>query len=137
MKETFVTIEQAQALKRLGFDWGNGWYYINNTLVHLAEGFVGSTYNKDWDKRILAPELHMAAKWLREVKDIAINVIAHDSEWLRGKYSYHEIYMPNCKVKGKQWQEWSIVKHYGAHDTYEDALNEGITQMLKLLEGNI
>ena len=138
MKETYVTLEQAHALNRLGFNYDSfGWYYIGDRLIHLIEGFVGPTYFKDRDKRIPAPQQHVVQKWLREVKGIAINVIAHDNEWLRFKYSWNETYMQNCREKGKQWEEWSIVKHYGAHDTYEAALNEGITQILKLLEGKI
>lgn len=143
-RENYVTVEQAKALKRLGFDWECDGLYAkadeDSDEIELLPCRELDNYNRENWATIYcfsAPPLHLAAKWLREVKGIAINVIAHDNEWLRFKYSWNETYMQNCREKGKQWEEWSIVKHYGAHDTYEAALSEGITQILKLLEGKI
>ena len=134
-RENYVTVEQAKALKRLGFDWECNAHYSSDGS-HLWTRHQG-VINSDEFASPVAPLLYVAQKWLREVKGIAINVIAYDNEWLRFKYSWNETYMQNCREKGKQWEEWSIVKHYGAHDTYEAALSEGITQILKLLEGKI
>lgn len=137
MKDNYVTLEQAQALKRLGFDWECNHRYCC-MLEIPSHVYPPANWNEHGgDMFFSAPAIHVAQKWLREVKGIAINVIAHDNEWLRFKYSWNETYMQNCREKGKQWEEWSIVRHYGAHDTYEAALSEGITQILKLLEGKI
>ena len=127
--ETYVTFEQAQALKRLGFDWECATrFYVDGKRKILAE--VPFTEKKNFNSDgwyitvCSAPALHIAAKWLREVKDLAINVIANGN----GLYEWTLTFLPNADgaeepIDRSTWCE-----------TYEEALSEGITAALKYLE---
>lgn len=126
-KENYVTLEQARSLNRLGFDWDTRTYYIGDKLIYLAEIGIGNTYIKDWDKRIIAPEPHVVAKWLREVKGIAVNVAAHDG----GLYDWDIVFLPNADegLEVRNRSTWC--------KDYEEALSEGIDEALEILEGKI
>lgn len=83
-----------------------------------------------------APTLAHVQKWLREVKGIAINVIAHNAsdKYREGKYHWEEVYLPNFSEKGHQWADWFIYGKHPLFDTYEEALSDGLAQMLELIK---
>lgn len=131
MKDHYVTYEQAVKLKELGFDWKCYQYYIrfaddgeirrwhasepDNNNARLSRNEVSS-----------APRLDQAQAWLREVKGIAINVIAHDG----GQYHWCEVYLPNFKEDGYRWWEY---REHPLMDSFEEALSAGIDKALELL----
>lgn len=133
MKETFVTIDQAQALKRLGFDWECDHYYAigeHDWYLLTTEGRIPANFNKDVGECLIdcsAPALHVAAKWLREVKQYEVNAFRcmHRNQW--DAYSY-PMEAPALSALG-------ILDD--AYEKYEEALSAGITIALKLLEGKI
>lgn len=128
-KETYVTFEQAKALKRLGFDWECATrFYVDGKRKILAE--VPFTEKKNFNSDgwyitvCSAPALHIAAKWLREVKGLAVNVIAHDG----GMYEFDIVFLPNAEdIEG-------YLDRSPFCETYEEALSEGITVVIKYLE---
>lgn len=132
-RETYVTIKQAQALKRLGFDWECDHYYaIGGHDWHLlrTEGGIPANFNKDIDAFPIdcsAPALHMAAKWLREAKGIAVNVDAHYGGW----YDWEIVLLQNAAedIEVSNLSMWC--------KTYEEALSEGINEVLEVLEEKI
>lgn len=130
MKETYVTIKQAQALKRLGFDWECDHYYAigeHDWYLFRTVGGIPANFNKDIDAFPIdcsAPALHVAAKWLREAKGIAVNVPAHDG----GLYDWEIVLLPNAAedLEVRNRSTWC--------KTYEEALSEGIDEALEDLE---
>lgn len=130
--ETYVTFAQAHSLKRLGFDWECfGFYerrYTNSDEMWLRVYLEYENHNErshPSHEVFSAPALHIAAKWLREVKGLAVNVLAHDG----GMYDWEMVFLPNADgaeepLDRSTWCE-----------TYEEALSEGITTTLKYLEG--
>lgn len=140
MHETYVNFEQSQILNELGFDWecSNG-YYIHawmdeprfasyDDCEKEAESYDGTDFYP-------APTLAVAQKWLREVKGIAVCVIAKDidEKFFPGTYYWKEAFMSNFNTPGQQWQNWFIYGKRPIQSTYEEALSDGLTKMLKLI----
>lgn len=131
--EKYVTIEQAQALKRLGFDWECDHYYVIGGAYdwHLlrTEGGIPADFNKNVGECPIdcsAPALHIAAKWLRDVKGLAVSVLAYNS----GMYDWETVFLPNAE------EAEEIIGRSPWCDTYESALSEGITAALNHLNEN-
>lgn len=137
MNEEYVTYGQAVALKECGFDWPCNHYYTKENAaddeVWLTTSGVAN-WNADdaipFGQTICsAPAQALVQKWLREVKGIAINVIAHDG----GEYHFSEVFLPNFQERDYKWY-----KHH-EHPlvpTYEEALSMGISHILKLFNSN-
>lgn len=131
-EETYVTLEQARALKRLGFDWEcNGYYNRKRTdsdEMRLRVYLESDNHNERSEPNhevCSAPPLHVAAKWLREVKGLAVNVAAHDG----GLYDWDIVFLPNAaETDGSR----GILKWF---KVYEAALSDGITAALENSEG--
>lgn len=141
--EDYVSYPLALALKKHGFDWECDRYYCafdNETdvrfwSIHPAQSQNGLRTPKDTVVAD-APTLAQAQKWLREKKGIAINVIAHGchEKYREGKYHWEEIHLPNSNEKGPQWVTWYIYGKHPLFDTYEEALSDGLSQMLELID---
>ena len=120
MKEEYVTYEQSQALKRLGFrDEVFGYYDEFGRLGVQAQ----TDYNVNWDYFISAPTLSHAQKWLREVK--GIHVEPH--------FQYGTIFKVVIQSETKYLYK-TLDKGY---DTYELALSAGIDAALELLTNKL
>lgn len=135
------------ALKAAGFDelcravWhfdGKDFNFIEDygvTFKHPAKIPHWNT-SEVWGLHVYsAPTLWQAQKWFREKKGIAINVIAHDAsdKYRDGKYHWEEVHLPNSNEKGPQWVDWFIYGKHPLFDTYEEALSDGLSQMLELI----
>lgn len=127
MKEDFVSYDQAVRLKKLGFDWECiAEYAVEPDGKPILVGSTAFVFRNSEEKGrdVAAPSLSHAQKWLREVKGIAINVMAHDG----GKYDYDIVFLPNAAecdgdIDRSPW-----------YRAYEGALVDGIDDVLKLLE---
>ena len=135
--EDFVTYEQAQRLKALGFDWDcmKGYSHFPGESVrtlNAQEENINGKYSK-WCYS--APTLAQAQKWLREVKGVVISVIFKDKNdhHFPNMYYWKEDFLPICKERGPQWRDWFIYGEHPIRDTYEQALSDGITKMLELI----
>lgn len=148
--EDYVSYPVALALKKRGFDepcdkWiaskSFSYYDEDECCDHNAvirKGWLISQKQKERYDQEALPYLTLwqAHKWLREKKGIAINVIAHGchEKYREGKYHWEEIHLPNSNEKGPQWVDWFIYGKHPLFDTYEEALSDGMLQMLELIE---
>lgn len=123
MKLELVSFEQAKSLKELGFVQGNdncqAYYKLNdriscvhfNYLTLLVRGGITP------DEAYRAPELELAAKWLRDEKNIQLTVRFRGKKWYYDIMSGYEIL--------------SIGKD---EETYEQALSAGIDKAIEILK---
>lgn len=132
-KEDYVSIEVAKLLKEKGFDeYCNTCYYYHDNEWILQDGNNKNRINgKDWMSR---PNLYEAQKWLRETHLIHIDV------GMCGDYSTDA-----DGNKAAEWEFWTFDMYYttnftnhiynckGEYNTYEEALNAGILEALKLI----
>lgn len=143
--QDYCNYELALALKKAGFDWECDHYYTKEDAPDGQVWFLPCEYGSDdynayrnWvsPQPCSAPLLYQAQKWLRETKGIAINVIAHDcsDKHREGKYHWMEVHLPNSNENGPQWMDWFIYSKHPLFDTYEEALSDGIANMLRLLD---
>lgn len=131
--EDYASYELAKKLKECGFAEPCDSYYIKDNAPDGTAWIVPTTDREDFNADSYcpfckplcsAPTLAHAQKWLREVKGIAINVIAHDG----GKYEYDIVFLPNAIETDNipDCSPWCR--------TYEEALSEGIESVLELIE---
>ena len=71
--EYYVSLEVANLLKKAGFVWECEYCYINNN-TELFRKHIVKNYTLDDDIIYLSPTLSVAQRWLREVKNIHINI---------------------------------------------------------------
>lgn len=140
--EDYCSYELSKALKACGFDAECREFYTPKGDLGRATdaddfNSLGAKYQGEWfSNTISAPTLWHAQKWLREKKGIAINVIAHSchDKYREGKYHWEEIHLPNSNENGPQWIDWFIYGKHPLFDTYEEALSDGLSQMLELIK---
>lgn len=126
--EDYVTFEQAQQLKQLGFDLEcNHYYHLYDelpTLSVLSEYENSNKFDKNWS----APTLAQAQKWLRE-KGIEVGAFADfDGELPNGKWMWL-MRKFNTHLYDTEFTEENI-----NYNSYEEALSEGINKALKILK---
>lgn len=123
--EYYVSYEIAKLLKELGFDWECNYHYANSNM--LCHGFC----NNDPIFKVImsAPTLSVAQRWLREVKDIYLDIDTHFNSsgvWFSyvinifdsdAKFGIHS----NCLGAGHPF------------NTYEEALEVGIKKALEMI----
>lgn len=143
MKEHYVSYEQSQALKRLGFAEGTTHYYVK----FREDGELKFWHNSEPDNHnarvshndvCSAPRLDQAQAWLREVKDVVViaepdwdEEIQCLSDYLTGKW-YFTVWKEGNRIRcnfdpSKEDEELWLF------DTYELALSAGIDAVLELL----
>ena len=126
-KEDYVSLEIAKLLKEKGFDdpclstiWKNGdlrCYDVKQSSDNLTR--IGNDYYE-----FLCPTLYEAQKWLRLKHNIDIVVEPEIDENTDKKIGYcFDIYT-----------DFPSVAYSSVYGTYEEALNDGILESLKLLD---
>lgn len=133
--EDYVSFEQAKALKELGFDWGCYKFYYDNAQLegYVSDGWHGDecrNWNDNFNSTIAnavasAPTLAQAQKWLRDVKGIGLNIIAHDG----GLYHWESIFLP----EGPEYDDF-IGPDNRLFPNYEQALSASIYEALEFLK---
>jgi len=134
MDNQLITFEAAILAKEKGFDGlcydaynskgmlnSNGWCeYIDDADTEFP---ISSKNLKDLD--MLAPTQSHLQKWLREKHDIFVRVYfsAFSSERIFYGFEYNFTWCAN--------EEWT--KDEGIYDTYEEALEAGLINALKLI----
>jgi len=117
MKEQLIGLECAKLAKEKGFGIETELVYHENKLWHITN--LIQFYKGKYD---FAPTQSLLQKWLREKKGIIVEVA-----W------YH-----NGKVAkwiSKTWEvETAKYKAGDEKDTYEEALEEGLKEALKLIK---
>ena len=133
-----VTWEQAKRLKALGFDWGSDKLYVGSSLVRAgSEDFplekdidTYSNWNDEgyeWDDGVekewfSAPTVALALKWLRDAKNVKNSICLCKWNSTRDG-STRIVYQPSieCKLRFE-------------YDSYEEAENELLDELLNILE---
>lgn len=112
MTEELITLETAKLLKEKGFQQRK--YLINVSTLHHCYKYLS------------VPPQSVAQKWLRETKNLHIEIY-------RNACGYGYIIV---KANNGTWMEDDDAKgpnDGGNWDTYEEALEEGLQEALKLI----
>lgn len=129
MTEGLVTLETAKLLKDKGFDWKCEHIIGCNKVItkyDLPQSMSCCTEIDDESVEFLCPTLYIAQKWLRETKNIHICVYncacGYGYEISKADNGTH---IASSTYKGtNDGGEW---------DTYEEALEAGLVECLKLI----
>ena len=125
----FCDYDTCVALKELGYDGYCAAYYhlfdddedARNSFEHI---YAFDFQNSNNIYRVGAPLLYQAQKWLREEKNIIVEVFVDDDSDTPITYNIHKDRECVCHHHGKYWsvEEWS------------EALSEGIKEAVKILK---
>lgn len=120
--ETYVSLETAQLLKKAGFDWECRYGFDEKRTICRG---VFNTINWNDGKTLCCsrPELHIAQKWLREVKNMNIEV-SYDKE---RNWNFACVFNMDEDIT---YDNYFYEKYF---DTYESALEAGIKKCLTLI----
>lgn len=126
MTEELVTLETAKLLKEKGFDWKCEHLIDRNKVItkyDLPQSMSCCTEIDNESVEFLCPTLYIAQKWLRETKNLHIEIFYMRGDyWVYGILTIPEhdiIELPN-----------SPLVHY---KSYEEVLEAGIQEALKLI----
>ncbi len=128
--ENYVDYPTAIKLKKAGFHWScyNFWFKSKGEkpIFGRTQNPEDGNGDNDFDGwNYSAPTLAVAAKWLREAKGLAINVVAHE----RGSYRWDLVYLPESADYDNH------IKYYGnLYDTYERCLCAALDAVLEMIE---
>ncbi len=136
--EDFVTYEQAEMLKECGFDWGTEYYYdfenpTDTEVVFKRTSSCNPFNHNAFAESFSAPSLAQAAKWLREVKGIYIEVKVRDHNAFETVGKVIDNKTPHLPLPKYLFDLWDYRNPY---TTYESALSAGIDAALELLITN-
>mgnify|MGYP000857189051 FL=1 len=128
MTEELVTLETAKLLKEKGFN-----EYCKDIIREDNGRMMQSVFrtNKDLPKGAYSrPTQSIAAKWLREIRGVYVYVEPVIGK--RWKLSFCDFNVP---TEESDWMENEINKGngYKVYVTYEEALEAGIQEALKLI----
>lgn len=119
--EDYVTLEVARLFKEKGYDGMCTACYYDDKLHPIrcwnqADMFEGNFY--------AAPTLYEAQKWLRKEKGLYVEV-----SYMTGDYYIYDILtIPQHDLVGLDEP-----RHFSYPNTYEEVLNAGILEALKLI----
>lgn len=125
MHEDYVSFEVAKLLKEKGFDWLVNHYYNKFGNFNNTYGTWENYSDLVGELMISAPTLCMAQKWLREKKEIHITLDVSQSGYWASLWKTNGTFIKCLMCKGPNSD--------GVWDSYEDALNAGILEALKLI----
>ena len=123
MKEQLITFETAKLAKKKGFDIPVH-YFVSDVSGYSANMNAVQDFNKEQASFYSAPTQSLLQKWLREKH----NCVVFTKPWIGANFFissdtfYSEIYL-NQYRKGETELE----------DTYEEALEKGLQEALKLI----
>lgn len=130
-EKDYCDYETCVALKELGYDGYCAAYYhlfdddedARNSFEHI---YAFDFQNSNNIYRVGAPLLYQAQKWLREEKNIIVEVFVDDDSDTPITYNIYKDGECVCHHHGKYWsvKEWS------------EALSEGIKEAVKILKEN-
>ena len=136
MKDKLIEFETAKLAKEKGFDeyCDISWRTISSKMDANKRNSLGDTYTAGSGAgpigvtiftSIYAPTQSLLQHWLREVHDLDVYVIPNGS---RDKSINKRLYHPQIWVKDKYQTE--LHSKY----SYEDALEKGLQEALKLIK---
>lgn len=125
-----IELETAKFAKQKNFDLYCEWSYWNDELSEFTPGYAlenGTTSQENYFDfpRYYAPYQAVLQEWLRNIHDIHMYV-NHYQFACKGSDGYF-FHIDKSIMH-------SDTKYYGPYDTYEEALEEGLYQALKLVK---
>jgi hypothetical protein len=123
---SLVSCEQAEKLKKLGFDWECSQIYASETDFHnqtkKGEIYEGVNYKNSYGGDYTAPTVALALKWLRDEK-----------------YIFAYIFVDGFKSRREFCWSAHSDRHYGnfggeGFDSYEAAESALLNELLTILE---
>lgn len=136
MKEELITLDTAIIAKEKGFNITTPQIFYRHTEVdkfessnNLCVGDGYRVYKKDWSKYftlknvIYKPTQSLLQRWLREVHNIFVNVKSED-------YGSHTFHLFGDDIPTSKW----VLEDGEYEDTYEEALEKGLQEALKLIK---
>lgn len=122
--KSYTDYELAKKLKEAGFNYYTLFYYDEFNPEHYVGEYPQWGIHNSFSDEVAAPSLDLAAKWIRDKKNIFIDVWNDASGYSYQLYKANNgttIYTKNYigPNDGGQW------------DTYEEALEAGIQDALK------
>ena len=126
IEEQFVSFDTAKLLKEAGFDVECDWFYINDGSVDTGI-VVRSTSTRDHNMTTgfsSRPTQALAARWLREVYNVAIYSLYDDDmeQW----FYVVDAFTKNPVINGFQ--------SGSEYDDYESAFEDGLREAIKLIK---
>ena len=137
MKLQSVSKEQAIRLRDVGFpqdkhDLGYTICKCSDRFNVYEEGTLTENASS-MIKKVSAPSLELAAKWLREEHDIDISIDVGTKE---ERYKYGRTYTPHILFCGVDGTLNILLDFNVVCDSYEKALSMSIDRAIKMLSGN-
>ena len=135
MHESYVSLEIAKLLKKLGFKWGcrAAWDltfpdepYLNYDAVYQTD------FNNDVDDILYAPTLSVAQRWLREVKNCQVEIMYMYDKYGINIGKYVVIYTVQDRIHESLVDEESE-QPIKLFEVYEKAQEAGIKKCLDVL----
>ena len=137
--ESYVSLETAELLNKVGFGWNCRGLYIGTAFL---DAYFNDVVNCTDYKKIQAPTLEVAQRWLREVKNIEICISweiefeEKELDWNERRYCYdidtHVDNIPLLSIDDDYWAE-GYHTFGNSYSTYEEALEAGIQKCLTIL----
>ena len=125
IEEQFVSFDTAKMLKEAGFDVPTSTHYSNSGKVWQSS--APEDYNDDKScKACSRPTQALAARWLREVYNVAIYSLYDDDmeQW----FYVVDAFTKNPVINGFQ--------SGSEYDDYESAFEDGLREAIKLIKNN-
>lgn len=131
-EKDYCDYDTCVALKELGYvGICDAYYELTGSEDYNRDSF-GLSYTRDFIHpddidRVAAPLLYQAQKWLREEKNVIVEVFVDDDSDTPITYNIYKDGECVCHHHGKYWsiKEW------------EEALSEGIKEAVKILKGGV
>ena len=142
MEEQYITFETAQLSKEKGFnvhvnnaydlkgEFGNYYDIVNESPFDYEDDHI------DYDSlRYSAPTQALLQKWLRKVHQIYVDVDIDQTSAPKFCYMISRFIGNPMNLAAEEW-DWQNLPNgadWGLHRKWEDALEEGLFEALKLI----
>ena len=142
MEEQYITFEVAQLAKEKGFnvpvnnaydlkgEFGNYYDIVNESPFDYEDDHI------DYDSlRYSAPTQALLQKWLRKVHQIYVDVDIDQTTYPKFCYMISRFIGNPMNLAAEEW-DWQNLPNgvdWGLHRKWEDALEEGLFEALKLI----
>lgn len=129
MEEQLISYETAKLTKEKGFVEETADYFskdVGNSRT-FSDTYNLPNYHNNYDNRFSAPTQSLLQKWLREVHGLVVeSKISKTYFWYDWVITYKRKDIDRIVSVGDPYQE--------SHETYEQALEVGLLEALKLIK---
>ena len=125
IEESYVSFDTARMLKEAGFDVPcRSYYELEDGEIVMKDSIGSSDYNAYEDTVCSRPTQALAARWLREVYNVAIYSLYDDDmeQW----FYVVDAFTKNPVINGFQ--------SGSEYDDYESAFEDGLREAIKLIK---